>query len=200
MEVIEAIESRRSIRKYRAEPVSPRDIDRLLEAARRAPSTSNTQSWGFLVVTDPLIRKKLREAANNQKFLERAPVVIACCVDFDSFKEKGKRLMQLVVRGAVRPSLEMILRAARGGEAGEFDAERLVINGAINVSIATEHIVLRAQELGLGTCWVRAFDSGRVSEILDLPGNLALLALLAVGYAGESPSPRPRKQLEDIVI
>ena len=200
MEVFEAIEARRSIRSYRDEPV-PRDIlDKILEAGRIAPSSSNVQSWKFKVVTDAATRKQLRELAFGQKFVEQAPVVIACCLDMEAFKERGKRSLELMIRGKVRPNLEMILRSARGSRNTEFDEERVVINGAINVAIATENMVLAATALGLGTCWVRAFNAPAVERLLDVPEGLRVLALLPLGYPDESPPPRPRKSIEEILI
>ncbi len=200
MDVLEAIQARRSIRKYTDEPVPPEMIDRLLEAARAAPSTSNTQSWKFKVITDPQIRARIKDVAYGQKFVARAPVIIACCLDLDAFKEKGKQTLKLVLSGAVRPSMEMILRAARGGKDGEFSPERVVVNGTINVAIATEHIVLAATALGLGTCWIRAFDAPAVQEILAIPEGLTIVCLLTIGYPDQSPPARPRRSLDEITF
>jgi nitroreductase len=83
MDVFDAIAGRRSIRSYREDPVEPEKLDRLLEAARLAPSARNLQEWRFVVVTDPGTRKKLRAAASDQAFIEEAPVVIACCAETD---------------------------------------------------------------------------------------------------------------------
>jgi nitroreductase len=94
----------------------------------------------------------------------------------------------------------MILRSARGSRNTEFDEERVVINGAINVAIATENMVLAATALGLGTCWVRAFNAPAVERLLDVPEGLRVLALLPLGYPDESPPPRPRKSIEEILI
>ena len=198
MEVFEAIEKRRSIRKYRDEPVPEELIDRLLEAARLAPSSSNTQSWKFKVITDPEIRKKLKDLALGQKFVEEAPAVIACCVDLNAFGERAGEALKLVTSGAVRPSLGMILRSVRSSK--DKDPERVVVNGVINVSIATEHIALEATELGLGTCWIRAFDSRGTEQLLGLPDGVSVLCLLTVGYPAQDPPPRPRVPLEDIRI
>ena len=172
MDLFEAIEARRSIRKYTGEPVPDELLEKVLKAARVAPSTSNTQSWKFRVVTDAGTRKKLKELAFGQKFVEEAPVVIACCLDFEAFADRGKRTLELVLKGRVRPSLEMMLRSVRGGRDKEFDPERVIVNGAINVSIAVEHMALAATALGLGTCWVRAFEAAKVEELLGHPGDL----------------------------
>ena len=200
MDVLEAIQARRSIREYTDEPVPPEMIDRLLEAARAAPSTSNTQSWKFKVITDPQTRARIKDVAYGQKFVARAPVIIACCLDLDAFREKGKQTLKLVLSGAVRPSMEMILRAARGGKDREFSPERVVINGTINVAIATEHIVLAATALGLGTCWIRAFDAPAVQEILAIPEGLTIVCLLTIGYPDQSPPARPRRSLDEITF
>jgi nitroreductase len=198
MEVFEAIASRRSIRKYRSDSVPPEQIEKLLEAARLAPSTSNTQSWKFKVVTDDSTREQLARAANNQKFVAQAPVLIACCLDFGAFRERGKQVRKLILSGAVKPSMEMILHYVRGGEEDAYKGERVVINGTINVAIASEHMVLEAASLGLGTCWVRAFDPNEVQEILGVPDDVSVLSLLTVGYPDQSPPPRPRKTLDEI--
>lgn len=200
MEVLEAVEKRRSIRKYTGAPVPPELLNRLLEAARLAPSTSNTQSWKFKVVTDPEHLSELREASFGQKFVERAGVVIACCIDFTAFEERGRRMLELVFKGGVRPSLEMMLRSVRGGKDGEFDPERTLINGVVNVSIATEHIVLAATALGLGTCWVRAFEAEKVERMIGVPEGVKVLSLLTVGYPAEEPAPRPRRPLDEILL
>jgi len=83
MNVYETIEKRRSIRKYKNRPVEQEKLDRILEAARLAPSASNRQEWRFVVVRDPAVRKSLMGAASNQAFVAEAPVVIACCAETD---------------------------------------------------------------------------------------------------------------------
>jgi nitroreductase len=199
MDVFEAIEGRRSVRKYKKKRVPDELLDKVLEAARIAPSTSNTQSWKFKVVTDPATRKRIRDVAYGQRFVEEAPVVIACCLDFEAFKERGRQTLKLVLRG-VRPSLEMVLRSVRGNKDKDFDPERVVINGTMNVTIATQHMILAAQALGLGTCWVRAFDPTAVSEILELPEELVIVNLLTLGYPDQKPAARPRKKLGEILL
>jgi nitroreductase len=200
MDVMEAIETRRSIRRYQDRPVPKDALDKVLEAARIAPSASNVQSWKFKVVTDTETRKRIRVLAMGQRFVEEAPAVIACCLDLEAYAERGKRARELVFKGKVRPSMEMILRSVRGNKDGDFDPERMVINGVINVSIAVENMVLAATALGLGTCWVRAFDAPAVERLLDIPEGVSVLVLLTLGYPNESPVARPRKSLDEILV
>lgn len=83
MDVLDVIRNRRSVRSYADKPVERDKIQRLLEAARLAPSASNRQEWRFVVVTDEQRRKSLAEAANHQAFVAQAPVVIAACAESD---------------------------------------------------------------------------------------------------------------------
>jgi len=79
MDVRDAIGTRRSIRSYAGRPVEEEKLDRILEAARLAPSAGNRQERRFIVVRDAQTRKKLAEAACNQRFVGTAPVVVAAC-------------------------------------------------------------------------------------------------------------------------
>jgi len=77
MNVYEAIKKRRSVRAYQDKPVPEDVLNRVLEAARLAPSGNNRQERKFVVITDAETRKNLVQAANNQNFVGQAPVVIA---------------------------------------------------------------------------------------------------------------------------
>lgn len=76
MDIFEVIRTRRSIRKYRNDPVSDEDLRKILDAARWAPSAGNRQSWEFVVVRDPERKVALARAALGQMFITEAPVVI----------------------------------------------------------------------------------------------------------------------------
>ena len=81
MELFEAIKKRRSIRAYTQEDVSEDEVEKLIDAARWAPSAGNIQPWEFLIVKDARIKQKLAEAALDQTFIEEVPVVVVVCVD-----------------------------------------------------------------------------------------------------------------------
>ncbi len=81
MDVLEAIKERRSIRTFKNEDISAETVEKLIEAARWAPSAGNVQPWEFIIVRKPEIKRKLAEAALNQSFIEEAPVVIVVCAD-----------------------------------------------------------------------------------------------------------------------
>jgi nitroreductase len=97
--VLEAIKERRSIRAYTAREVSDVDIERLLEAARWAPSAGNTQPWAFVVVKDSETKRKLSSAALNQTHIQEASVVIVVCADAARsgrvYGSRGERLYSI---------------------------------------------------------------------------------------------------------
>jgi len=71
--------------------------------------------------------------------------------------------------------------------------------GPIDVSIALEHISLQAADLGLGTCWIGSFDSGKVRQILEIPENVAIIELMTIGYPADSKPEQKREPIEKIV-
>lgn len=164
MDVFEAIQKRRSVRAYESTPVSNEMIEKILDAARLAPSAGSIQPRQFIVVTDAEKRKTL--ARRFARFLAESPVVIVGCGD-----EKASPKWY-----------------------------------AIDVAIAMQNMVLAATGEGLGTCWVGTFDEKQVKEMLKIPENLRVVALLALGHPREKLDIlskvvhfiRPKKKLEKI--
>jgi nitroreductase len=81
----EAIEKRRSIRKFKPDSIPDEYIRELLNSARLAPSGCNAQPWRFKIVKDAATKAKLAEAAYYQSFISKAPVVIVCCADVQGY-------------------------------------------------------------------------------------------------------------------
>lgn len=158
MGVLEIIEKRRSIRKYKNIIIPEEDIEKLMEAARLAPSAANGQNWKFVIVNDQKIKKQLVPVCGNQEWVETCSHVIA---------------------GIADPNLNKWYQ--------------------VDISIALEHIVLEATELGLGTCYIGRFTEEMVKRVLKISQDKTLIALLTVGYADEKPDPRPRKKLKEIM-
>ncbi|MCK4375909.1 MAG: nitroreductase family protein [Candidatus Brocadiae bacterium] len=69
----------------------------------------------------------------------------------------------------------------------------------VDVAIAIDHMTLAARELGLGTCWIGAFDQQKVKDILGIPASVEVVELLPLGYPTSWPGPRPRKSLDEVI-
>lgn len=164
MDLFEAIRQRRSVRVYADKPVEKENLNKIFEVARLAPSACNFQEWRFVVVTDKAKREALMKAANNQKFVAEAPVVIVCCAETDEHRMRCGELCY-----------------------------------PIDVAIAIDHITLSAVALGLGTCWIGSFYPDKVRKILNIPETVKVVELLTLGYPADSPCPKSRKSIEEIV-
>jgi nitroreductase len=196
----EAIEQRRSIRKFKPDPVPDDVISELLDAARLAPSGSNAQPWRFKIVKDSQTKKKLAEAAYNQSFIAQAPVVFVCCADIDGYLNGVVSGLQDLGRtGAVEDRIVKII-LERTDKTKSTSIDQLGQRIAFNVAIAIEHIVLRALDFGLGTCWIRLMDEQAIKTIFGWDDTISVVALLPVGYSDESPAPRKRRIIEEIIL
>jgi len=202
--VKDAIERRRSIRRFKPDPVPDEYITALLDSARLAPSGCNAQPWRFRIVKDRETKMELSKAAYGQSFVAEAPVIFVCCADIRGYLNGAvSGIQDLGKIGAVEDRIIRILlkRAEQmDSQMNLMSNEQLGTRIAFNVAIAVEHIVLRALDFGLGSCWVRLIDEQRVRDIFGWDNNMYVVALLPVGYPDESPQPRKRLRIEDIVI
>lgn len=200
MNVKEAIARRASVRRFEPTPVPDELIKEMLDAARLAPSGCNAQPWRFKVVTDSRIRVELAKAAHRQNFIAKAPTVIVACADISGYIDKTVSSMQDLGRTGEVAEHIVSITCANAVRMRTMDAEQIAPAIEFNVAIAVEHMVLRAVELGLGTCWVRLVERPRVKEILGFDDNLHVVCLLAVGYPAMQPRQQNKLSMDDIML
>jgi nitroreductase len=197
MDTFDAISNRRSIRKFKPDPVPPELITRCLEAARLAPSGTNCQPWKFLVVRDAVKRGQIMDAAYGQPMFGQAPVVVVLLGDTKAYRKRFRTGQELIDVGALeREDAERALAAYKEMKQAEDDAGAIMMNGMI----AGEHLVLEAASQGLGSCWVMLFKREKISELFDLPKNLFPIALIPLGYPDQNPPSRPRYPLNEVAF
>ena len=144
---------RYSLRKFSDKAIEKEKLDKVLEAAKVAPTAVNYQPQRILVLDGEKNREKMQKCT---KYAFNAPTYILVCYD----KEKSWK------------------RSYDGADFGEVDA-----------AIVGTHIMLQAAELGLGTCFVGAFDPSKAKEEFDLPENYAAAAIFPIGYPAEDAHP-----------
>ena len=112
-----------------------------------------------------------------------------------------------------KESREKLVEAAHGQQfvaeapvtivACSTESERVMPCGqhayTVDLSIAVSFMILEATELGLGTCWLGAYDEEKVRNILQIPERIRVPAMFTLGYADENPHARPRKHLDEII-
>ena len=178
MTFLELCRKRRAMRKYHPDPIPTETIRRILEAARHAPSAENRQPWRFIVVTEPEIRADLKRCYPRKWFLESDPpvIIVACGVPSESWHKLD-----------------------------EFYGEEYFEDyWKVDVAIACEHVVLAAEAEGLGSCWIGGFNEKRLRDLLQIPDEWRVLAMISIGISNEDPTElrgeKERKKIEEIVF
>ncbi|MCF8010371.1 MAG: nitroreductase family protein [Clostridiales bacterium] len=199
MNLLEAIQSRRSIRKFKPDAIPENYINELIEAGRLAPSGTNIQPTRYIVIKSEQARAKLKECT-PMPFVAAAPVVIACCIDTQSASSVGDRIKELRESQAFAGTPLDKDSDNYNKKRNSMDAAELKAYLNLNAAIAIDHITLRAVDLGLGSCWVMMFDKEKVKDLLDLDDRYDIVALLPVGYPDQSPAQRPRLDFNEVLL
>jgi nitroreductase len=196
MELIEAIRTRRSARKFKNTPIDEAILNEMLEAARHAPSPGNSQSFIFGVIKDASVKKELAKAAGEQMWIAEAPVVFACCADLSwDIADRPEDDFGLIVN-KLRFDNDFLRYLCEYPNAKARTT--LFENGT--PAIPAEHIFLTAVSHGLSACFVGYLNIKEADRILGLPQNITCLYLLPVGYAAEAPKLKRLKDLREIVF
>ena len=172
----ECILSRRSTRKFKADPVDHALLESVIETASYAPSWKHTQIVRYIAVEGELKNKIAREYTTsypgNGKIIENAPLLIAVTVIKNrcGFERDGSYTTD------------------RGDTWQMFDA-----------GVASQTFCLAAHDAGLGTVIMGIFDRPEITEALSIPEDRELVALIPVGYADEEPVAPKRKPVSDLI-
>lgn len=179
METFDAITSRKSVRTFNSQPVHDNVLRKCLEAARWAPSGGNTQPWRFIVVRDRE-KKNHFDPYHRQPWVEKAPVIIICCLDPTTKWKKYDESM-----------------------------DNYYI-GFLDMGAAIQNFLLTAHDEGLGAVWVAAYSPRKVRELCCIPDQMMIVSLICLGYYDDEGNTlfreqtisnkdrRPRKAIIDI--
>jgi len=192
--VAEAADNRRSVRLFTSETIPEADLRELVRLAGRAPSAWNLQPWRFVVVTEPALKERLREAAYGQPQVASAPAVIVLYSDMGDALATVDDAIHPDVQGEKREAQKKGIRAAF---AKRTEEERESW-GAQQSNIALGYLLLLAEGMGLGTSPMAGFQPAKVKEILGLPQHVQIPAIIAVGYPAEEGYLSHRHALERV--
>lgn len=157
MDFLELAKKRYSVRNYQPRKVEKEKLQKILEAAKVAPTGANRQPQRLMVVQESSGMEKLKKAAN----VFGAPLAIIVCADHDVTWK----------------------RHYDGKDIADIDA-----------SIVTDHMMLEATQLELGTCWICHFNPAVLREEFDIPKNLEPINILAIGYTEGAPQSPDRHE------
>lgn len=177
METLKCIETRRSIRRFKAEQIPHETMQEIVAAAAFTPSWKNTQVTRYIVVENAEIKAKIANEAtlgfeHNKGIIDGAPalVVVTMVHGRSGFERDGSYSTSKEDRWEV------------------FDA-----------GLATQTFSLAAHDKGVGSVILGIFDEAKVAEIIGLDAGQKVAVLVAAGYADEAPEAPKRKTVEDLV-
>lgn len=195
IDVLEAIATTRSMRRLKTDPISDDVIRAILEAAVRAPSGSNQQSWSFIVIRDPRIKQRIQElyhAAWEQYSAAREQAIQALPED--------ERPTSRRVHGSARHLADhmheapvLIMCCIRGSESFTLGS---------SIYPAVQNLMLAARAFGVGST-LTTIHRGRdaeVKQLLNIPDDVHTAALIPLGYPTGRWGEGKRKPLEDVVF
>jgi len=172
MDLLHLIKERRSIRRFKPDPVPQESLDAILEAVRWTPSWTNSQCWEVILVKDASVKRQLEtllfKPNRASKGVLEAPVTLALC---------GKLASSGYYKGEI---------ITRWGDWILFDC-----------GLATQSLCLMSHSLGLGTVIIGAFEHRSVEKLLGVPEGYSIVCLIPLGYPAVTPSPPQRKQIKE---
>lgn len=195
LSVVEAIESRHSIRKYETDEVPPEDLEEILRLTALAPSAWNVQPWRFHVVTNRRLKEQLQEAAYGQKQVTAAPVVIIVASDMEDVLANPEEIPHPGLNQASREGTINTVKSTFGpmpvDERGNW--------GLTQTNIGLGFLLLAAQGLGYATVPMLGFDPAKVKQLLGMPEHVKIAAMVPLGVAAERGYSHHRHKLDRIV-
>lgn len=164
MDFLELAKKRYSVRAYKPDLVEDDKLQKVLEAARLAPTACNIQPFQFIVIHTKGKEAELRRIYGTSWFVQAPIVICACGMPSQSWvRSDGKNYWE------------------------------------VDVTIAMDHLILAAADLGLGTCWIGAFNPDAAREVLRLPDDVEPIAFTPLGYPDDQPEYKSRKSMDKLV-
>jgi len=196
MNTKEAIKARRAIKHYDPNhSMTKEEVDELLSLAILSPTAFNIQNWRFVVLTDPELRKQVREVAWDQAQVTDASLFIVLCADLKSWEKQPDRYWVNAPQEVQEFMLPAIDNYYRGKEQVQRD-EAMRSGG-----IVAQTLMLTAQSMGYNSCPMDGFDFEKAAELIHLPENHIIAMFVAIGKGTKEAWPRPGQlDLDDLVF
>lgn len=186
--VIQTLLNRKSIRKFKSKEVSRAELEIIIKAGQRAPTGTMFQAYSFINISDSVIKEEIEQiiltyASKKEgrwwQVLETAPLWILICVDF-ARQEKIFEILDLNI---------------------ELGPVTKLLRGLIDANLAAENMVIAAEALGLGSCFVGYPKrvAGELVELLGLSKGVFPFVLLCIGYPDEDPKIRTRLPIDAVL-
>ncbi len=177
MELKDCIKTRRSVRKYLPQSVEREDIKAIIESARYSPTWKNGQICRYTVIDDKSVIENIAQNAT---------------MGFEHNKGILKECYTVAI-------ISYVTKMTGYNKDGTFTTKKGDSWEMFDCGIATQNFCLAAHDMGVGTCIMGIFDGDKVAEIIDLPENESVGAIVSMGYFEEEYSVPQRKSVEELL-
>ncbi|MCM3629379.1 nitroreductase family protein [Paenibacillus glycanilyticus] len=197
----EVLTSRRSVRHYDPSfKISDEEIKEILELATKAPSSANTQSWRFLVVTDQALKDQLLPIANNQQQVVDASAVVVILGDMEFYTKLGEINDAAVKAGYMTQEIAQRFTENYQKLFPSIPKDRLTEIVAFDAGLVSMQIMLAAKSKGYDTVPMGGYDRDKLRTFFEIPDRYLPLLVLPIGKAKEEGRPTVRLPLEEITF
>jgi nitroreductase len=196
MKTVDAIRSRRAVKHYDANhDMTEEEVNELLSLAILSPTAFNIQNWRFVVVTDPALRKQIREVAWDQAQVTDTSLFIVLCADLKSWEKQPDRYWV----NAPQEVQEFMLPAIDDYYRGKDQVQR--DEAMRSCGIVAQTLMLAAKSMGYDSCPMDGFDFDKVADLVKLPEDHVIAMFVAIGKGTKEAWPRPGQlDLDEVVI
>ena len=197
MDTFDAIYQRRAVKQFDpAHKLTPDEETKLLEAAIQSPTSFNIQHWRFVIVRDPALRQKIRtEFGNDQAQMTDASLLIIMTADVKAWQKDPQRYWQ----NAPQEVADLLV-----GWMGPFHEGREWLQrdeAQRSIGMAMQTLMLSAKAMGYDSCPMIGFDIDKVAELINLPDDHVMGAMVAIGKGTKDPWPKPGQlALSEVVV
>jgi 5,6-dimethylbenzimidazole synthase len=179
-----AIEERRDVRHFRSDPLPDGLLERLIEAARLAPSVGYMQPWRFLHIRNRELRQRIHALVDAERQITA-----------QALGERGQEFLKLKVEGILDCAEVLVVALRDGRERHIFGRRTMPDMDLASVACAIQNMWLLARAEGIGLGWVSLYDPVELAKLLHIPEGARPVAVLCIGYASEF-LPRPMLEIE----
>lgn len=186
MDTFEAIYGRRAVKHFDADyKISQEETEKLLEAAIQSPTSFNIQHWRFVLVSDPELRRQIRENGNDQAQMTDASLLILMTADMLAWKKEPSRYWQ----NAPKEVADMLVGWMGPFHEGNEQLQRDEAQRSIGMAMQT--LMVAAKAMGYESCPMIGFDHEAVAKLIHLPEDHCIGPMVAIGKGTKAPWPKP---------
>jgi nitroreductase len=186
MDAMDAIRQRRAVKQFDpSHRLSPDELKLLLDLAVQAPSSFNIQHWRIVNVTDPTLRQQIREAAYDQAQVTEASLLFVVCADIKAWEKDPKRYWVNAPKEAQDILVPWIHPFYNGNEQLQRD------EAMRSVGLILQTLMIAAKAMNYDTCPMIGFDIDKVGQLINLPADYAVGAMLVIGKGIKPAWPKP---------